>query len=147
MRLRQNHDKPLLVEQLAVQVDLLYRGTKESYIDFLFAQRIVLEARENVAALDFNRWPAFAMFENHLADRSAEPRRNADANDSRFPLLRVPRGFGCTARLHNEFSRFFEEGVTRFGQFYGALVAYKERDSQIVLQLADLSAERGLRNV
>jgi hypothetical protein len=123
--LRQNDDKRLLVEQLAVQGNLLDRGTQESYIDFLHAQRIILEARENVVAFDFNRWPAFAMVENNFADRSAEPRRNAHPNNARFPLLRVPRGLGGTPGLHDEFSRFFEEGVTRLGQFYGPFVAHK----------------------
>src|ERR1700693_3226277 len=71
--LRQNHHEPLLIEQLAVQVDLLDRGTQKSYVDFLLAQRIILEARENVATFDFDRWPAFAMFENDFADGSPEP--------------------------------------------------------------------------
>jgi hypothetical protein len=51
---------------------------------------------------------------------------------------------GCMTCLHDELARFFKKSVAGVGQFDFALIADKERDSEFVFQLTDLTAERRL---
>ena len=87
------------------------------------------------------------MFEYHLADDSTQPGGNADLDCSAFSLLRVPGNILGVAGLHDEFSRFFQKGMTSLGELNFALVAHKEGNTKIFLQLADLATERRLGNV
>ena len=59
----------------------------------------------------------------------------------------MARRFGRVACLHDEFSGLLQERMSGFGQFYSPLAAHKEHHAQVFLQLADLTAQRRLRDV
>ena len=50
-------------------------------------------------------------------------------------------------RLHNQLPRLFQESVSRLRQFHATLVAYEQHDTQIIFELTNLAAQRGLRDV
>ena len=88
-----------------------------------------------------------AMFRYDPAHDSTQPRGNADLHDPGFSFLGVACGLRRVSSLHHQLSSLVQKDVPRLGQLHMALVAHKERDAQVFLQLADLTAQRRLCDV
>jgi len=59
----------------------------------------------------------------------------------------MTRRFRGTPRLHDKFSGFLQECLAGLGEFHLSLAAHEERDPNIVLELANLPAQRRLRDM
>jgi hypothetical protein len=87
------------------------------------------------------------MFRYDPTDDSAQPRGNADLHNSGFSFLGMARGLRRVSSLNHQFSSLIQKDTSCFGQLHTALVARKECDTQILLELTDLTAQRRLGDV
>lgn len=147
VRFRQDYDELLFVEQFAIESYLVDRWAEKTDVDFAPAQRIILEARKNITALNLNGGQALSELADGLTDCASQAGSDADFNDPRVAALRLARRFDRVAGLDHQFSRLLKEGMAGLGKFHMPLVAGEQFDSQVLLELPYLSAQRRLRNV
>jgi hypothetical protein len=87
------------------------------------------------------------MFEYHLADHPSQPGSDADPDDAGFSFLGVASRLHRVSGLHHQLSRFIEKYLSGLRQRDAPLISQKEGHAQIFLELADLTAQRRLRDV
>jgi hypothetical protein len=87
------------------------------------------------------------VFDDCIADGGAESGANADAEDWGPSPPRATRGVARASSLHDESPRFVEKRNARTSQFDVALGARKKLHAELVFELANLTAQRRLRNV
>jgi hypothetical protein len=126
---------------------LIDRGTQESHINLTLAEDVVLDGGKNIFAFDIDGGKSPAVFGHGPAHYSTQPRGNADPDRSGFSFLGVARGFCGVSGLHHQLSGLIKEDVPCSGQLHPALVAQKERNTQVSFQLLDLAAQRRLCDV
>jgi len=147
MCLWQDDEEFFLEEKLAVQVDLVDRRSQKAHVDDAFQQRLVLVSGKNIFAFDVDAGSALAMFEYGFTHHAAQARGDADTNDARLSRLCVSRGFAGMSSLDDQFSCLLEERMSGACKFNFALIAYQKNHAEILFELANLAAQRRLRNV
>jgi hypothetical protein len=61
--------------------------------------------------------------------------------------LRRPGSFGRVTGLHHKLSCFIQKHVSGFCELHAPLVAYEKRNPEVFFELADLPAQRWLRDM
>ena len=87
------------------------------------------------------------MFKYNSADHPTQSGSDADPDDPGFSFLGVASRLHRVPGLHHQLPRFIEKYLSRLGERDAPLISQKEGHAQIVLELADLTAQRRLRDV
>jgi hypothetical protein len=130
MRSGQDHEKFLFEKHLAVQVDLIERGPQKANVNLAFAQRLILEAGEDILALDVDSGKLFAVLEYYFANQATQTGSDADPDNPGFSLLGVACGLHRMSGLHDELSRLIEKHLSCLGQRDAPLISRKEGNAQ-----------------
>src|SRR5277367_3790595 len=115
MGLRQDDYELLLKQQFTVQIHLIDRRTQKANINFALMEKVILDRRENVLALDIDGWKAPAVLRHRLPSESPQPGGNPDSDAPRFSLLRVAGRFGRPSGLHHQLSGLVQKYLSRPG--------------------------------
>jgi hypothetical protein len=147
MPLGKNGDERLARDRVDDEARLVHRETDEADVDPAVTQRFGLRRREQRVQLDVDVGEARAPDAQHARQdvevgRGDEP----DREPPDFAASRALRHALRTLRLRQDLAGVSEERTARGRQLDAALRPVEEHDSELLLELADLLAQRRLRD-
>jgi hypothetical protein len=146
--LGQNHPEAFMKEAFGIQVGRIDRGPKNTNIDLTFPQGPILHRSEDdVLVLNVNFGELPGEFGHEASDALGERYANSDLQAAALSFASPVHRFCELSCLRHQSFGFVQDQAAGISQVHLLSVPDKQRNPQFLLQLTDLPADRGLRDV
>ena len=146
MTLVDDDDEALLEQRLAVDGAMIVDVAQDADVDRALPQRVVLPARHHVETLDRQLRLPLDQVHADAVDHLAETRRDADLHHAHRAVLHPCGELQEAARVGEQVARLLEQHRALAGEVHAGRGAHEQLDAELVFELADVTAERRLRD-
>lgn len=147
MPFRQHHPNPRRPSEFVDHIGIIGWPAQEADIRSAGVQRLLLLLRRHLVNAERNLWESSAEDGKERAERAEEDRaRRADVKRADLSLPDRTRLLRSAVGLGEDGVRLLEKSSSRRRKLHPPAGPHKESGFELPLEIADLLAERGLRN-